>query len=84
MDDNFVPSGSTTTEKSLPRLQKHVQKFLYVSNLPYGLDERAYYDMRDKYNNTCRELHLLQQKYQDSIKQQWEYFNMLKRNGIIR
>ena len=45
MDDNFVPSGSTTTEKSLPRLQKHVQKFLYVSNLPYGLDERAYYDI---------------------------------------
>ena len=46
--------------------------------------ERAYYDMRSKYNGTCKELNDLKRRYQDSIREQWRYYNILKERGIVR
>ena len=36
---------NSTSSKLPPRLQPHVQKILYVKNLPYGLNDGDYYDV---------------------------------------
>ena len=46
--------------------------------------EKAYYEMRAKFHVNCRELSDLKRRYQDSIREQWRYYNILKERGIIR
>ena len=45
MNATFVPSSSSSSQsqRSLPKLPAHVQKILYVSNLPYEFTKNNYY-----------------------------------------
>lgn len=46
--------------------------------------ERAYYECRHRLEEKKREILLLNQRWSESVKQQWDYYNLLRRHGIIR
>mgnify|MGYP006073950347 FL=1 len=45
--------------------------------------EKAYYEIRAKFQVNYRVLDDLRRRYQDSIREQWRYYNILKERGIV-